>query len=55
MHPSGIFHKGNTEPRPFWLEVSVCGKLFSLRGSRSSQLKGEEVSNLILGLILKYV
>ncbi|CAH1733006.1 protein pellino [Aphis gossypii] len=49
MHPSGKFHKGNTEPG-IWLEVSVCGKLFSLRGSRSAQLKGDMVedSNNIL-------
>lgn len=50
MHPSGHFYKGNTEPRPFWLEVSVCGKLFSLRGSRSSQLKGEEVNNFKINI-----
>ncbi|XP_060857636.1 protein pellino [Metopolophium dirhodum] len=44
MHPSGKFHKGNTEPG-IWLEVSVCGKLFSLRGSRSAQLKGDMIDN----------
>lgn len=42
MHPSGKFHKGSTEPG-VWLEVSVCGKLFSLRGSRSAQIKGAMV------------
>lgn len=42
MHPSGKFHKGSTE-LGFWSEVSVCGKLFSLRGSRSAQLKGSMV------------
>jgi len=44
MHPKGSFHNGNTEPGT-WLEVSVCGKLFSLRGSRSAQLKGEVVND----------
>lgn len=47
MHPSGRFHKGNTEPG-LWLEVSVCGKLFSLRGSRSAQVKGEIVNNIVV-------
>jgi len=45
MHPKGSFHNGNTEPG-VWLEVSVCGKLFSLRGSRSAQIKGEVVCKL---------
>jgi len=47
MHPSGKFYNGSTEPG-IWLEVSVCGKLFSLRGSRSAQLKGHMVCKLIL-------
>lgn len=47
MHPTGKFHKGNTGPG-IWLEVSVCGKLFSLRGSRSAQLKGDMVCNFML-------
>lgn len=51
MHPTGKFHKGNTEPG-IWLEVSVCGKLFSLRGSRSAQLKGDMVCNFILNVEL---
>lgn len=42
MHPNGKFYEGKTEPG-VWLEVSVCGKLFSLRGSRSAQLKGDMV------------
>lgn len=46
MHPSGKFHNGNTMPG-IWLEVSVCGKLFSLRGSRSAQNKGEIVCNMV--------
>lgn len=59
MHPSGKFHKGNTEPG-IWLEVSVCGKLFSLRGSRSAQLKGDMVCNItvvkcyMMLIIIKY-
>jgi len=51
MHPSGKFYKGNTEPG-IWLEVSVCGKLFSLRGSRSAQLKGDMVSTIYMTLLL---
>lgn len=53
MHPSGNFHNGNTEPG-LWLEVSVCGKLFSLRGSRSAQLKGHMVCDSILRLDIFY-
>ncbi|XP_050527709.1 protein pellino [Daktulosphaira vitifoliae] len=44
MHPNGKFYEGKTEPG-VWLEVSVCGKLFSLRGSRSAQLKGDMVKD----------
>lgn len=54
MHPSGKFHKGNTEPG-IWLEVSVCGKLFSLRGSRSAQLKGDMVCNFMLNISVLHV
>lgn len=51
MHPSGKFHNGNTKPG-LWLEVSVCGKLFSLRGSRSAQNKGEIVCNFEYFILL---
>lgn len=44
LNPNGKFHEGNIEPG-HWHEVSVCGKLFTLRDTRSSELKGEIVSN----------
>lgn len=49
MHPNGKFYEGNTAPG-IWLEVSVCGKLFSLRGSRSAQLKGDMVCDFIINI-----
>ncbi|XP_046658483.1 protein pellino isoform X4 [Homalodisca vitripennis] len=49
MHPQGKFCGGDSEPG-IWREVSVGGGIFTLRESRSAQVKGvavEEVSNVL--------
>lgn len=43
MHPEGQFVGGKAEPVA-WREVSVGGGIFTLRESRSTQVKGIAVS-----------
>lgn len=43
MHPQGKFCGGDSQPG-FWREVSVGGGIFTLRESRSAQVKGNAVS-----------
>lgn len=43
MHPSGSFCGGDATPG-IWREVSVGGGIYSLRSSRSAQVKGAAVS-----------
>lgn len=42
MHPKGCFSDGNADPG-LWREVSIGGAIYSLRISRSAQLKGNSV------------